>query len=68
MEQSLKDALKEIGNNKSFWNKHLEIEGNQYVYISAKNEFRKVVEQPSGTVEVIVGCMFLGDFLEGESY
>lgn len=58
----LKNALTEMYNNK-VWNKHVEIEGENYIYISATNEFRRVIKQPSGQIAMLVGCMVQGNFM-----
>lgn len=43
--EELKDALVHLY-NKHEWNKYVKIDGEQYIYISCKNEFRRVVHQP----------------------
>lgn len=55
--------LEEIGNNRKQWDRIIEINGDLFIYNSAKNEFRKVVKQPSGEILVLVGCMAFGRFV-----
>lgn len=58
----LKNALVEMFENK-VWNKLTLIDGDYYIYVSAKNEFRKLVHQPSGDIAALVGCMAFGRFV-----
>lgn len=64
MDATIKKSLEAIGNNKAMWNKHIEISGETYIYNSAKNEFRQVVNQPGGTIARLVGCMVMGHFVK----
>ena len=57
----LKNALTEMY-NKRIWNKYTEIDGKIYIYNSARNEFRVLVNQPSGTIAALVGCMTIAGF------
>ncbi len=60
--KELKEALVRMY-NKHEWNKHIEIDGEQYIYISCKNEFRRVVHQSGEDIAVLVGCMAFGQFM-----
>lgn len=64
MTTTVKTRLEEIGKNKNMWDKHITIENERYYYCSLRNEFRKEVNQPSGTVAILVGCMALGKFVK----
>lgn len=64
MNAMIKSRLEAIGNNKAMWDKRIEIENEIYIYVSARNEFRKEVSQPSGTVAALIGCMVLGKFVK----
>lgn len=56
----MKEKLQEIYDTKK-WNKYVEVEGEKYIYNSTMNEFRKLVHQPSGDINVIVGFMMCGN-------
>ncbi len=60
--KELKEALVRMYNEHE-WNKHIEIDGEKYIYISCKNEFRRVVHQPGEDIAVLVGCMAFGRFM-----
>ena len=54
----IKNGLISIYEDKSKWNKLIDIAGYKFIYISAKNEFRIQVDSPSKTaVALLVGCM-----------
>lgn len=61
---NLRKTLEGIGNDKALWDRHIEIEGDMYFYSSARNEFRKVANQPSGTIAILIGCMAFGQFIK----
>lgn len=63
MEKSieLKNKLIEIYNLKK-WDKIVEINGDKYIYISATNEFRKIIKQSSGDIAAIVATMVMGKY------
>lgn len=54
MNKELKNRLETIFSNRANWNKLIDIDGNRYIYISAKNELRK---------EVIDGAVLVGFFI-----
>lgn len=57
----LKKKLIATFSNRQNWNRLIEIDGEKFIYISAKNEIRREVKQPSGTVALLVGCfVFVG--------
>ena len=56
----MKEKLKEMYETKK-WNKYVEIDGEKYIYNSTMNEFRRLVHQPSGDIDVIVGFMMCGN-------
>ena len=57
----LKNKLVATFTKRNNWNKRIEIDGETYIYISAKNEIRREVRQSSGTIAALVGCfMFVG--------
>ncbi len=60
--EKLKESLVQIYNTHE-WDKHIKINGIQYIYISCKNEFRRVVHQPGEDIAVLVGCMAFGQFI-----
>jgi len=62
--ENLKKELEDIGNNKTLWNKRIEIEDDIYIYNSARNEFRKEIHQPSGKISILIGCMALKQFIK----
>lgn len=57
----LKNKLIEIYNNKQ-WDKIIDVNGDKFIYISATNEFRKIINQPSGDIAAIVATMTMGKF------
>ena len=63
MEKSieLKNKLIDIYNSKT-WDKIIDINGEKYIYISATNEFRKIVKQSSGDIATIVATMVMGKY------
>lgn len=48
------------------WNKNVEIDGETYIFVSSRNEFRKIVSQPSGEIGTLVGLWICNSFKEVE--
>lgn len=65
MEKSneLKAKLTETFLNKQNWNREIAIDGETFIYISAENKIRRIVNQPSGKVAVLVACFVLDKFI-----
>lgn len=59
----LKNKLETTFTNKANYNKHIQIDGETYIYISCRNEIRRVVHQNSGDIAVLVGCFTFGRFM-----
>lgn len=59
----IKNALTEIYNDTSKHNKRISINGDVFIYISAKNEFRVEQIRNNYTVALLVGCMCCGRFM-----
>jgi hypothetical protein len=59
MNKELKNRLETIFSNKANWNKHIDVDGNRYIYISAKNELRK---------EVTNGAILVGFFIDSLTF
>ncbi len=54
----IKNELIAIYEDKSKWNKLIDIKGYKFIYVSAKNEFRIQVDSPSKMAMALpVGCM-----------
>lgn len=61
----LKNKLVATFTKRNNWNKHIEIDGETYIYISAKSEIRREVHQQSGTIASLVGYF---TFVGGENW
>lgn len=60
----IKNGLITIYEDKSKWNKLIDIKGYKFIYISVKNEFRIQVDYPSKiTVALLVGCIAHDHFM-----
>lgn len=55
----LREKLVATFADKKNWNRLIDIDGEKYIYISAVNEVRREVKQPSGTIATLVGCFTL---------
>lgn len=62
---AMRDKLIAIFSNRRNWNRHIEIDGEIYIYVSANNEIRREIKQPSGTIAQLVACFSL---FEGTGY
>lgn len=59
----LRDKLVATFANKANHDKHITINGEDYIYISCRNEIRRVVHQAGEDVAVLVGCFAFGKFM-----
>ena len=64
MKETIKNKFIEIANNKKMWNTNIEIDGETYIFISSRNEFRKIVKQQSGVIGVVVAVWVEGNLME----
>lgn len=55
MTKELKNKLEKLFSKKSNWNKHIDVDGDRYIYISAKNELRKEVTNGAVLVGFFIG-------------
>ena len=61
--EELKNKLAATFSNKANWNKHIDIDGETYIYISCKNEIRQRIHQTGGDIAILVGCFAFGRFM-----
>ena len=64
MKETVRNKLIEIAENKKLWNKNIEIDGETYIFVSSRNEFRKMVKQPSGEIGVVVAVWICNSLKE----
>jgi hypothetical protein len=58
--EDFRKTLAELFGDKRNWNRLIEVDGERYIYVSALNEIRQLISQPSGTIAVLVGCFVQG--------
>lgn len=63
--EEIRQVLRDVFSNRRNWNRRIEIDGEMYIYISAVNEIRREVHQPSGTIAQLVAHFSL---FEGNGY
>ena len=60
---NLKEKLIATFGDRRNWNKRIEIDGEVFCFVSANNEIRREVKQPSGTIFVQCAVMLFGNFV-----
>lgn len=59
----LKNKLETTFSDKVNHDKHITIDGDEYIYISCRNEVRKTAHQTDYTIAVLIGCFAFGKFM-----
>lgn len=60
---TLKQKLLAAFGDRRNWNRNIEIDGEVFRFVSATNEIRRQVKQPSGTIFVQCAAILFGNFV-----